>query len=297
VAEGAEWVRWPFVPDIVLGLMALVVLYALAAGRMRGRLLRLGGPAPAWHPPGALSRERPGALGPWQVAAFYGGVLIASLAFLSPLHTLGEEYLLSAHMVQHLLITLVVPPLLLLGTPGWMLRPLLRYWPLRRGAAVLLTPIPAFLLFNIVFAIWHVPPLYQLALVNPVAHAAEHSGLLLLALLTWWPVFGPLPEYPRLPHGAQVLYLFFQSLPPTVLGAIIALAEVPIYPLYWQAPRVFGLSPQADQQLGGLIMWIPGALAYFFVLSIIFFLWLERRAPGQEPPYGTVNPDRARRTA
>jgi putative membrane protein len=119
----------------------------------------------------------------------------------------------------------------------------------------------------------------------------------LLALLTWWPVFGPLPEYPRLPHGAQVLYLFFQSLPPTVLGAIIALAEVPIYPFYWQAPRVFGLSPLADQQLGGLIMWIPGALAYFLVLSVVFFLWLERRSPGEEPPYGTVNPDRARRPA
>jgi putative membrane protein len=231
------------------------------------------------------------------VAAFYGGVLVAAFALLSPLHVLGESYLLSAHMVQHLLLTVVVPPLLLLGTAGWMLRPLLRVGPFRRLAGVLLTPIPAFLVFNAVFVIWHAPPLYQLALTNPLVHAAEHSGLLLFALVAWWPVYGPLPEFPRLPHGAQVLYLFFMSLPPTVLGAIITLAEVPIYARYWEAPRVFGLSPLADQQLGGLIMWIPGALAYFVALSVVFFLWLEHRSPTAEPPYGTVNPDHARPAA
>jgi putative membrane protein len=231
------------------------------------------------------------------VVAFYAGILVAAFALLSPLHVLGESYLLAAHMTQHLLITAAVPPLLLLGTPGWMLRPALRVGPVRRLAGALLTPIPAFLLFNAVFAIWHAPPLYQLAMVNPLAHAAEHTSLLLLALVTWWLVCGPLPEFPRLPHGAQVLYLFFQSLPPTILGAIIALAEVPIYPRYWAAPRLFGLSPLADQQLGGLIMWIPGALAYFVALSVVFFLWLERRSPADEPPYGRVNPDRARPAA
>ncbi|HVG95664.1 MAG TPA: cytochrome c oxidase assembly protein, partial [Chloroflexota bacterium] len=204
------------------------------------------------------------------------------------------------------------PPLLLLGTPGWMLRPLLcppaggRGYPgwlrlplggVRRLAGTLLTPPPAVLLFHAVFLIWHAPPLYQLALVNPAVHAFEHSGLLVLALCTWWPICGSLAEYPRLPHGAQVLYLFFQSLPPTVLGAIIALAGVPIYARYWEAPRVLGLSPLDDQQLGGLIMWIPGALIYFVALSVVFFLWLERRAPHQEPPYGNVNPDRARTLA
>jgi putative membrane protein len=307
--DAPAWQRWPFVPDIVLGLLGLAVLYALAAGPLRARLVRLGGPPPPWQPPGAVRKERPGHLAVWQVAAFFGALLVAGLALLSPLHVLGESYLLSAHMVQHLLITAVVPPLLLLGTPGWMLRPLLcppasgwggAGWlrpPLgavRRLAGTLLTPIPAFLLFNAVFLVWHAPPLYQLALVNPLVHAFEHSGLIVLALATWWPICGPLAEYPRLPHGAQVLYLFFQSLPPTLLGAIIALSEVSIYPHYWEAPRVFGLSPLADQQLGGLIMWIPGALTYFVALSVIFFIWLERRAPHEEPPYGDVNPDRAR---
>jgi putative membrane protein len=230
------------------------------------------------------------------VLAFFAGVLIVALALLSPLHALGEGYLLSAHMVQHLLITMVAPPLLWLGTPGWMLRPLLRIAPLRRAATSLLSPVTAFVLFNLIFAVWHAPAFYELALHFPLLHSLEHMAFLGGALIAWWPVFGPLPELPRLPYGAQVLYLFFQSLPPTVLGAIIALAEIPLYPTYWQAPRVTGLEPLADQQLAGLTMWIPGALGYFLVLSVVFFLWLERRSPAADPPYRNVSPAHARQS-
>ncbi|HJR51504.1 MAG TPA: cytochrome c oxidase assembly protein, partial [Gemmatimonadales bacterium] len=289
------WNAWHFEPGIVAALGSLAVAYALAAGRFRKALLRLGGPPPAWLPPGALSPERPGRLTAWQAAAFYAGIVVAAVSLLSPLHALGEQYLLSAHMVQHLLLTLVVPPLLLLGTPGWMLRPLLRRPPLRDLARNLLAPIPAFLLFNAVFLLWHVPAVYELSLRFAPLHALEHVAFGGLALLTWWPVFGPVPEFPRLPYGAQVVYLFFQSLPPTVLGAIIALAERPIYATYWAAPRLIpGLEPLADQQAGGLIMWIPGALGYFLVLSVVFFLWMEVRGQAADPPYRSINPDRAR---
>jgi putative membrane protein len=197
-------------------------------------------------------------------------------------------------MVQHLLITLVVPPLLLLGTPGWMLRPLLRRGPVRRAARTLLAPIAAFMLFNAVFALWHVPIFYEASLRFEPAHAFEHAAFAGLALLAWWPVFGPMPEFPRLPYGAQVVYLFMSSLPPTIVGAIIALAERPLYPTYWAAPRVAGIDPFSDQQAAGLIMWIPGALAYFVVLTVVFFLWLDVRGAAESRPYGTVNPDRAR---
>jgi putative membrane protein len=193
VGGAVEWARWPFEPGAVLLLSGLVVGYALAAGRFRGKLVALGGPPPTWLPPGALSRERPGRLSPRQVACFYAGVLAAAFALLSPLHTLGEEYLLSAHMAQHLLVTLVAPPLLLLGTPGWMLRPLLRVGAVRRVAGTLLTPLPAFAAFNAVFLLWHVPVLYELALNFPPAHALEHVAFFGLALVTWWPVCGPLP--------------------------------------------------------------------------------------------------------
>lgn len=291
---------WSFEPGTVAGLLSLTVAYGLAATRYRGALVRLGGPPPRWLPPGAMSRERPGHLGPAQVVSFYAGIMVAALALLSPLHTLGERYLLSAHMVQHLIITLAVPPLLLMGTPGWMLRPALRVPAVRRLARSLLTPVPTFVTFNLVLLFWHAPALYNLALTVPVLHGIEHAMFLALGLVTWWPVLGPLPEVPRLPYGGQVLYLFFQSLPPTALGAIIALARGPIYPTYWAAERVSGflgftsLTPFQDQQLAGLIMWIPGALGYFLALSIVFFLWLEHRSVTDSPPYGSVNPDRAK---
>ena len=289
-----DWNVWAFDPGIVAGLAALTIAYALAAGRYRRSVLRLGGPAPAWMPPGALRAEQPGRLTPAQALSFYGGILVAAIALLSPLHVLGERYLLSAHMVQHLLLTLVVAPLLLFGTPGWMLRPFWRFSLVRSLAANVLEPLPAFVLFNLVFVGWHIPALYELALHFEPAHALEHGCFLALGLVSWWPVLGSLPEAPRAAYGLQVLYLFFMSLPPTILGAIISLAEKPIYATYWAAPRVFGLEPLADQQLGGLIMWLPGAFAYFIAVSVVWFIWLERRSEAQAPPYGTVNPDRAK---
>ena len=96
------------------------------------------------------------------------------------------------------------------------------------------------------------------------------------ATLTWWPIFSPLDELPRLPEPAQCLYLFLESLPPTILGAVITFASSALYPTYAAAPRVWGLSPLVDQQLGGLIMWIPGGLVFFAVMSVIFISWLNR---------------------
>lgn len=292
--------HWSFEPGVIAGLFCLSAAYALAATRFRPAVLRAGGPPPRWLPPGAMTRERAGHLAPRQVLCFYGGVLVVALALLSPLHAIGERYLLSAHMAQHLLITQVAPILLLLGIPGWMLRPLLLRTPLAGLAQRLLIPFPAFFVFNLVFVAWHAPWLYDAALQFAPLHAVEHGLFLGLALVTWWPVLGPLPEYPRLPHGAQVMYLFFESLPPTILGAIITLSQVPLYATYWAAPRLdfpFGVaswSPLEDQQIGGLTMWIPGALGYFLVLSVVWFLWLEKRSVAESPPYRSINPDRAR---
>ena len=292
--------HWTLEPGVIAGLLCLSVAYALAATRLRRTLQQAGGPPPRWLPPGAMSRERPGHLAPRQVICFYLGILTLALALLSPLHEAGERYLLTAHMAQHLLVTQVAAVLLLLGTPGWMLRPLFRISLVRGLASRLLIPVPAYILFNMVFIGWHAPWLYDASLRFAPLHAIEHGLFLTLALVTWWPVLGPAPEFPRLPYGAQVMYLFFQSLPPTILGAIITLAQVPIYATYWAAPRLerlfglFTISPLDDQQIGGLTMWIPGALGYFFVLSVVWFQWLERRSPRETPPYTSVNPDRAR---
>ena len=292
--------HWTFEPGVISGLFCLSVAYALGATRWRRAIQRAGGPPPRWMPPGAMSAERPGHLAPRQVICFYLGILTLALALLSPLHEAGERYLLTAHMVQHLLVTQVAAVLLLLGTPGWMLRPVFRLRLVRRLADRLLIPVPAYIVFNLVFVGWHAPWLYDASLQFAPLHAVEHGLFLTLALVTWWPVLGPAPEYPRLPYGAQVMYLFFQSHPPTIHGAVITLAQVPIYATYWAAPRLqlgLGLptfSAFDDQQIGGLTMWIPGALGYFLVLSVIWFQWLERRSPRETPPYTSVNPDRAR---
>jgi putative membrane protein len=240
-----------FVPALI------AAAYLVCIGPLRGRF---AGSAP-------VSRVR--------VQLFLLGVVILFAATVSPLDTLSS-YLLSMHMVQHLLMTLIVPPLLLVGTPGWLLRPLLRL-PLGRLVGRALThPVVAFLLFNAVFSVWHVPTLYDLALRNDTVHILEHTLFLGTAVLAWWPVFSPLDELPRLPEPVQLLYLFFQSLPPTILGAVITFASEPLYLAYMTAPRVWGLSVLLDQEIGGLIMWIPGALVYFVVLTGVFFRWLNR---------------------
>ena len=248
---------WNWEPSVLIGLALQAGVYLACVGPLRSRF-----PGSAPVPQG-------------RIQTFLLGTLVLFIALVSPLDTLGDGYLLSAHMVQHLLMTLIAPPLLLLGTPRWLFRPLLRLpFGLPLGRAIT-NPLVAFLLFNITFAIWHVPAFYELTLHNQWLHILEHIMFLVTATLTWWPIFSPLDELPRLPDPAQCLYLFLESLPPTILGALITFPDQVLYPTYAAAPRVWGLSPMADQQLGGLIMWIPGALVFFVVLTVVFFRWFN----------------------
>lgn len=237
---------------------------------------------------GPLRRKFPGSApaSPGQIQTFLLGVLVLFVALISPLDALGDRYLLTAHMIQHLLITLIAPPLLLIGTPRWLLRPLLRLpFALPIGRA-LTNPLVAFIAFNATFSIWHVPAYYERTLHDQTLHILEHAMFFTTATLTWWPVFSPLDELPPLPAPAQCLYLFGESLPPTILGALITFSGDVLYPTYATAPRVWGLAPGTDQQIGGLIMWIPGALVYFTVLTIVFMRWLNRDEYEPSPDAG-----------
>jgi putative membrane protein len=252
---------WLFEPSIILGLAVLYGGYLALTGRWRRR----------------FNGSRP--LTGGQLAAFTSGVIVLVVALLSPLDRLGDEYWFTAHMTQHLLLTLVAPPLLIIGTPGWLFEPL-RAWPRMLGFARFLTnPYTGFILFNFVFAIWHVPALYEAALLSEPIHIFEHLAFIGTALLTWFPILSPTPLLPRLAPPIQVLYQFIQSLPPTVLGAIIAFDSSPLYSFYVRAPRVWGIGVMEDQLYAGLIMWFGGALIWLLALTIVFFKWFNREEP------------------
>ena len=257
---------WSWEPGILTGLVLQIGAYLACVGPLRG-----------WFPD---SRRVPG----YQVQLFLLGILILFIALVSPLGVLSDGYLFSAHMVQHLLVTLIAPPLLLLGTPRWLFRPLVRS---RIALAVgrVLTAAPvAVLLYNLIFAIWHVPAYYEQSLSNSQVHALQHVMFIGTATLMWWPIFSPLDELPPLAPPLKCLYLFIASIPGTILGAIITLADGVLYPAYARAPRVWGITASDDQVIAGLTMWIGGALLYLTLLTIFFFGWLheEEYRPSQD---------------
>lgn len=249
--------QWNPAPSIYIGIALLIALYLYAVGPLRKK----------YQLADSVKRS--------QVVLFVVGMLVMFLALASPLDELGDEYLFSAHMVQHLLITLVAPPLLLLGTPGWLLRPLLRKRFLLGIGKVLTHPFVAFFLFNLNFWLWHAPPLYNLTLSNENVHIFEHLLFIVTAVIYWWPILSPSQELPRLSLGGQVLYLFLSGMPSVALGAGLTFME-PLYSPYIQQPiRAWGLSPATDQQLGGLIMWIPVNIIVIFIVSVLFIRWMQ----------------------
>jgi putative membrane protein len=254
--------------DVLLGVGALALAYALAWVR---------GP-----------RAAPGA-----PALFMAALVVLLGALNGPLHDLSDYYLFSAHMVQHLLLTLVVAPLLLAGTPGWMADTMLGRLVRRRGLGDALRaatrPVPALIIYAVALIGWHLPGPYGAALEHHRLHVVEHLVLLATATLAWWPVLSPSRLLPRLHYGAQILYLFAFGIPMTVVAAMITGAEDTLYPFYAAAPRLFGLPALADQRLGGLIMWVPAGLIPLVAFTVIFFRWSAVEAD-EEDSKGTVRP-------
>ncbi len=250
-----SWSAWHWHPSVIAGLALMSILYAAGVGPLRHRF--------AWAE----------GVGRWRIGGFVAGVVVLWVALLSPLHELGDQYLLSAHMVQHLLLTLVAPPLLLLASPGWLLRPALRSRSVLRAVRWITLPVVAFIVFNAVLVFWHVPFFYDLTLEERSVHITEHLMFVATAMVMWWPVLSPLPELPRASYLVQMAYLFLLPTLPSILGAVITFADDVIYSWYATAPRVWGISPHTDQQLGGIIMWIPGGLVFLCTLIVVFLIW------------------------
>jgi putative membrane protein len=210
-----------------------------------------------------------------QRALFHSGLVLIFLSLNGWIHDLSDYYLFSAHMVQHLVLTLVAPPLLIMGTPGWMLRPALRWrgvGPMARWATA---ASRGFLIFNVVIVVWHLPPMYEYAMEHHPVHIVQHLCFMISAVLMWWPILSPLPELPRLSYPGQMLYLFLMTIPMSLVAVCISLADHILYPAYASAPRIWGITPLQDQTLGALIMWIPASFFFMAIISVVFFKWQQ----------------------
>jgi putative membrane protein len=249
-----EW-AWSLHPSVLLGTGLLGALYFYGIGPLRRRY--------GWGPPAS----------PAQILSFCAALLILLVSLNGPVHDLSDYYLFSVHMVQHLVLTLVFPPLLLGGIPGWLLRPLVtRPW-IAAVARTITRAWVAALLFSLSIAVWHLGPFYDLMMRSHEVHIFTHLMFMVTATLMWFPVMSRVPELPRLQPLPGILYLFLVCLPMQAVGALITFADVQLYPWYEDAPRTWGLSPLDDQRLGGLLMWIPGNLWVFGAIAVLFFRW------------------------
>jgi putative membrane protein len=250
--------------SVVIGLLALAGAYGAAARRTRARVEAA------------------------DVLAF-GGALAVLYVALGPVDAVADARCFTAHMAQHLLLALVVPPLLVLGVPPAMLRPALRVPGVRRLAARLTHPMVAFIVYNALLVVIHVPPVFERMLRDLPLHVGLHLGLLATGTIAWWPMTSRLPELPRLAYPGQLLYLFVLTIPMAAVSAPITYSPTVLYPWYLEGPHPLGLSPHADQVLGGLLMWVGAGFYVLCVMSGIFFRWARfedgETAPG---PGGAV---------
>lgn len=242
---------WLSNPSVEIGCALFAGLY-VAVGRLTGN---------------RLQRYQAWALGAAMIA------LIVALD--GPLDELEDARLFTAHMIQHLILALIFPPLLLIGTPDWILRPIISIRPFRFVARILVHPVVAYMLYTLVLIGLHSPQIYDWICRDDDAHIAMHLLLLASAVPLWWPLLSPLPEMPRLSYPAQMLYLFFWLIPMAGVAAPITMAGKVIYPWYLEGPHPFHLSPLSDQVLGGLIMWVGAGFYMIGVCTTIFFSWVR----------------------
>lgn len=270
------WRAWTLEPLVLLGITAAALVY-------------FHGVRQVWRRAGAGRGVRR-----WQAACFAGGLGILAVALISPLHALGGV-LFGAHMTQHVLLMGIAAPLLVLGEPlraaAWALPPQSR----RRAADLLAatglramwrgitTPAAAWVLHALVLWAWHAPRLYSATVGSDAIHTAQHTSFILAAVVFW----AALRD--RATHGLGVLYLFTTAVHSSILGALLAFAPVAYYTPYEATAPLWGMSALEDQQIGGLIMWVPAGLVYFGAALALLASWLRRaeHRSGLRPWHGT----------
>jgi putative membrane protein len=259
---------WEPQPDVWLLVAGLAAGYWIAVVRLGPRFATPGRPI--------VSR--------FQVTCWVLGVLTTWIAADWPVHVVAERMNYSVHMVQHLLFAMVAAPLLLLGTPGWLAR-----WLLRPSSAVFRTVralsrfLPALIVFNVVLVVTHWPWLVNESLNSGAVHFFVHAVLFVSSLIVWMPVLSPLPEIPRLAVPVRAVYLFLQSVVPTVPASFLTFGSAPLYKFYVGAPHIWGLSTLEDQQMAGLMMKIGAGMLLWALIAVLFFRWAADEERRQRP--------------
>jgi putative membrane protein len=249
----------------------------------------------------ALRRTRRAQFSDERLASFLGGLALLWVVVASPMDGFADA-LLTAHMIEHLLLMSAIPMMLLYGLPvvpllrglpqpvlRWVVGPLIRVVALRRVAEWLVTPAIAWLGMNVAYLCWHVPAAYDLALENETVHGVEHLCFLFTSLMFWWYIMRPWPARQRPDDWGMLVYLAMGDIVMTLLSAFLAFCERPVYSYYVQHPNPFGIAVLDDQVLGAVVMWVLGSLAYLVPAMVITF---RLAGTGQVRPSSTV-----RRTA
>ncbi|MGO8814208.1 MAG: cytochrome c oxidase assembly protein [Terriglobia bacterium] len=228
-----------------------------------------------------LRKSYPGAIPAWRLGAFMGGLFSLWIAVGSPL-TAFDDDLLTIHMVQHVLLMAVAPPLILLGAPALpflhglpqrfvrsVLGPVLRWPPIEWLGRIATRPVICWLAAMIALIGWHLPALFELGLRFQLWHEVEHACFFSTGLLFWWPVIQPWPSVAKVPRWSIPLYLFLATLPCDALSAFLAFCDRVVYPSYLSTPPVFSLTPLQDQECAGALMWVCATFIYLIPAVVI----------------------------
>ena len=212
-----------------------------------------------------------------QAAAFTGGMLALLAALISPLDGLGEDYLFSAHMVQHVLLGDIAPLLLLLSLSRVIMRPATRRLAsVERALGPLASPWTGMVLWLAIMYLWHIPALYDLAVENPLVHLLEHVSFFTAGVALWWPLVQPVPMRRRLTGLQPLAYIASAKAGLAALGLVLTWSATAIYPYYESTPRIWGLSPVEDQNVGGVVMMVEQSLTLVIALVVLFMGMLVR---------------------
>jgi putative membrane protein len=245
-----SWDAWHLEPSVIGGVLVVIGLYVYA-----------------------LSLE---SSVEWRrVPLFVLGAAAMFVALISPLDV-GADRSLALHMLQHVMLTTIGPPLVILGLPREALRRLFRLPVFERPLSLLTAPLVAALIFIVNMWLWHLPPVYEAALDYLGVHIAMHIAFMATGLLFWWPVIEPLPEKARMGEGGKLLYLFVTGFPMGLLALLLVSSSTVVYGYYEAAQPIWGMSPLIDQQIAGIIMGGLGELASFAALTLIFLRFLDR---------------------